>query len=314
MHRDSSTYVSQCLISTTPGSNRPWGFEELDTGAGTIGVHLGKWTSDGKTHDGNKVANAIFSLTHKLGDIETQSLQTVTVVVPVLNEARRLPSVLEKLLAHDWLMDGVIPEFIVVDGGSDDGSAQLASTFPGVQLIQMKRGSGRGEALSAGFASSKGEFIVTFPSDDEYQLDAIESVVRTLRAHESQVVFGSRVGLCVDSDQRLRNIYGGRTRAYYLSKWGGISLSLLSGLFWRRWVADVLTSVKGFRREYIERLTLNGYSADWDARVIVDASKMQIAIAEVPVQFSPRTSSEGKKIRTRDGIRALKVLILERFK
>jgi glycosyltransferase involved in cell wall biosynthesis len=302
------------LISTTPGSNRPWGFEELDTGVGTIGVHLGKWTSDGKTHDGKKVANAIFTLANKHKDNHIQGLQTVSVVVPVLDEAGRLPSVLEKLLAHDWLMDGVIPEFIVVDGGSADATAQIASNFPGVHLIEMNRGAGRGEALSAGIAASRGEFIVTFPGDDEYQLDAIESVVRTLRAHESQVVFGSRVGLCVDSDQRLRNIYGGRTRTYFLSKWGGISLSLLSGLLWRRWVADVLTSVKGFRREYICQLTLNGFSADWDARVIVDASRLQIAIAEVPVQFSPRTLAEGKKIRTRDGVRALRVLLVERFK
>jgi 2-phospho-L-lactate transferase/gluconeogenesis factor (CofD/UPF0052 family) len=312
--RDPSAYVTQCLISTTPGSNQPWGFEELDTGVGTIGVHLGKWTSDGLTHDGNKVANAVSTLARKPGHDEAQSLQTVSIVVPVLDEAERLPTVLEKLLAHDWLLDGVIPEFIVVDGGSTDGTAQIAASFPGVQLVQMYRGTGRGEALCAGISASKGEYIVTFPGDDEYQLDAIESVVRTLRAHQTQVVFGSRVGLCVDSDKRLQTIYGGRTRTYFLSKWGGVSLSLLSGLFWRRWVADVLTSVKGFRREFICQLTLKGYSADWDARVIVDSSRMQIAIAEVPVQYSPRTPSEGKKIRARDGVRALRVLLVERLR
>ena len=173
----------------------------------------------------------------------------------------------------------------------------------------MKFGVGRGEALARGIQVSTGQLIVTFPADDEYDVVAIAEVATLLRTTHAPIVFGSRIGLCADTDKRLRSIYGGRSRTYYLSKWGGFTLSVLSGFFYKRWVADTLTSVKGFTRESIGNLSLNGKSADWDVRLIMDASFAEIAIAEVPVGFRPRRVNEGKKIRPKHGVRAVVIMI-----
>ena len=86
-------------------------------------------------------------------------------------------------------------------------------------------------------------------------------------------------------------------------------MSLISGLLYKRWVADTLTSVKGFSRKALDSLSLAGVSADWDLQLIVDSSIHELAIAEIPVQYRPRTVKEGKKIRVIHGLRAILVLI-----
>jgi 2-phospho-L-lactate transferase/gluconeogenesis factor (CofD/UPF0052 family) len=305
-----SSYVSQCFVSTSQTSTTPWGMEKVDTSGHGIGFHVGQWSSDGRKHDGQRVANGLVSLARVNAELEKNPrYKTISVVIPVLNEFQRLPIVLEKLITFDWLAHDLIPEFVVVDGGSVDGSAELIQDFPVVRGLRMEFGVGRGEALTRGIQVSTGQLIVTFPADDEYDVVAIAEVASLLRTTHAPIVFGSRIGLCADTDKRLRSIYGGRSRTYYLSKWGGFTLSVLSGFFYKRWVADTLTSVKGFTRESIGSLSLNGKSADWDVRLIMDASFAEIAIAEVPVGFRPRRVDEGKKIRPKHGVRAVVTMI-----
>jgi 2-phospho-L-lactate transferase/gluconeogenesis factor (CofD/UPF0052 family) len=308
--RPVSSYVSQCFLSTSGNSLTPWGIEKFDRSSHGVGYHIGQWTSDGKKHDGQRVANGLVSLgRHALMPQEDSRYTTISVVIPVLNEFERLPIVLEKLITFDWLAHNLIPEFIVVDGGSDDGSAELIREFPIVRSISLKAGTGRGEALRTGIQNATSQIIVTFPSDDEYEVSSIADVASLLRSTRVPIVFGSRIGLCADTDARLRKIYGGRNRTYYMSKWGGFTLSVLSGFLYKRWIADTLTSVKGFSSNSIERLSMKGKSADWDVRIIMDASREEFAIAEVPVEFRPRRLEQGKKIRPVHGIQAMTMMI-----
>ena len=308
--RDPSSYVTQCFMSTSRESIRPWGLEEGFSSRVAIGVHTGQWTIDGKTHDGNRVASGLILLSNRLQELSTAvGYISISVVIPVLDEVDRISHVLEGLLKFDWLAHDLIPEFVVVDGGSVDGSLEIVKNFPVVHKISLVRGVGRGEAIRKGIESATGEFVVTFPADGEYEVGSIVEIIRVLRNSPVPVVFGSRAGFCVDSAKQLREIYGGRSFLYFASRWGGILLSLISGLLYKRWVADTLTSVKGFSRKALDSLSLAGVSADWDLQLIVDSSIHELAIAEIPVQYRPRTVKEGKKIRVIHGLRAILVLI-----
>jgi glycosyltransferase involved in cell wall biosynthesis len=82
----------------------------------------------------------------------------VSVIIPVLNEALNLPHVVARL------PEGIF-EVIVVDGGSTDGSCDVArGLLPGVRIIDQDR-CGKGNALECGFRACRGDVVVTIDAD-----------------------------------------------------------------------------------------------------------------------------------------------------
>lgn len=93
----------------------------------------------------------------------------LSVVVPVLNEAQELPGLLERLLPV--IRNG--SEVIVVDGGSDDGSAELAQRA-GFTVLRSARG--RARQMNAGAALATGSVLLFLHADTRLP-DAAEGSV-----------------------------------------------------------------------------------------------------------------------------------------
>ena len=75
----------------------------------------------------------------------------ISVIIPALNEAQNLPGVLAALAG-----DGVEAEIIVVDGGSADGTPDVARRA-GVRVIEMAPG--RGDQLRAAAEAAAGDVL-----------------------------------------------------------------------------------------------------------------------------------------------------------
>ena len=97
----------------------------------------------------------------------------LSIVVPVLDEAQHLPDLLAELAA---LPGGA--EVIVADGGSRDGSPELAARAPGVRVVRSGRG--RARQMNAGAAVSTGEALLFLHADTRLPAGAGEAVRRTL--------------------------------------------------------------------------------------------------------------------------------------
>jgi 2-phospho-L-lactate transferase/gluconeogenesis factor (CofD/UPF0052 family) len=297
-------FLDHILLSSDKGSYQPWGFAKIEESE--IGIYIGQLSGSNGCHDGKRVVNGLMSIAlNSERFTSSSSYKRVTIVLPNLNEERTLAKVLETLYFFDWLNFGIIPEFIFVDGGSTDKSVAIASAFPGMKIVSLHANLGRGAAISEGVNRASGDYIITFPTDDEYTPDAIVQVFQMLSQNPSAIVFGTRTTLSVDTNARLKEIYEGNWGAYFLSKWGGFSLTILAGIRWKRWISDPLTGVKGFSRDTKEKLSLEGATLNWDTRLITDSSKIRVPILEVPVNFHPRTKSMGKKVRMSDGLFAL---------
>jgi 2-phospho-L-lactate transferase/gluconeogenesis factor (CofD/UPF0052 family) len=269
-------------------------------------ISAGKWSLDNYYHDGVKVAHGLMTIASQDSHLfKNNAFLSISIVVPMLDEIQTIEKVLKDLVTFDWLKDGFVPQIIVVDGGSQDGSWEKVRNFGGIHSLQDQKGKGRGSAIRLGISKSKGDFIVTFPADAEYQISSILDVVNALIQSGSEIVFGSRSTLCSDTDARLKEIYGGKGKEYFLSKWGGFLLSLVSAIRYRKWISDPLTSIKGFKRNALSSLSMEGDGLDWDTQIIVDSSKLGKSIVEIPVEFLPRTSAEGKKTTISKGIQAL---------
>jgi 2-phospho-L-lactate transferase/gluconeogenesis factor (CofD/UPF0052 family) len=308
----SSEYVSQILLSSSRQSYLPWGFSDLEDRG--IGIHIGQLRkSEGDFHDGPRVVNGLISLSRRRESLQTyKAYDLVSVIMPNLNEVEYLPRVLEEIYYFDWLSFGILPEFILVDSNSSDGSVAIAEKFPGLRVIKLDSDMGRGFALRTGIESATGEFLVTFPTDGEYEAKAVVEVVNLLRQNRGTVVYGSRSSLAVDNFKKLKKVYQGNFWLYILSNWGGVCLTLISGVKFSRWISDPLTSVKGSEKSTWKSLSKSGNSANWDTRIIVDASRNQIPILEVPVKYNPRNREAGKKMNILWGMKALFQLLWSR--
>lgn len=93
----------------------------------------------------------------------------VSAILPVYNGSRYLQRALSSVLEQSRPPD----EVIVVDDGSDDGSLDVASCFPGVTCVSIAH-SGQAVALNTGIERSRGTHLSFLDADDEWTAQKLE--------------------------------------------------------------------------------------------------------------------------------------------
>jgi len=83
-----------------------------------------------------------------------------TAVIPAFNEAARISAVLAAVTAADS-----IDEILVVDDGSQDRTAEVASAVPGVKVIRLAENRGKAGAMWEGAKRAKHEVVVFLDAD-----------------------------------------------------------------------------------------------------------------------------------------------------
>ena len=111
----------------------------------------------------------------------------VSLVTPSLNMARYLPVCIESVLGQDYPNI----EYIVVDGGSTDGSLELLEKYRGRLTYTTSRDRGPSDAAFKGFRQSHGEILAWLNADDALEPGAIHTAVEYLQTHpDVDVVYG----------------------------------------------------------------------------------------------------------------------------
>ena len=83
----------------------------------------------------------------------------ISVVVPAYNEAGRISAVLRPVIASQWVDD-----VIVVDDGSDDGTAEEAAQFP-VRVATLPENRGKAAALDHGVTLARNDTLLFLDAD-----------------------------------------------------------------------------------------------------------------------------------------------------
>lgn len=113
-------------------------------------------------------------------------MNTISTITPVFNTERYLAQAIESIRAQ------TVPpsQLIVVDDGSTDRSAQIARSFPEVELHSIAH-SGIGAARNRGVRAATGSFLAFLDADDLWFPHTIESLLPPLIADPSlDAVFG----------------------------------------------------------------------------------------------------------------------------
>lgn len=117
----------------------------------------------------------------------------LSIVIPAYNEAGAIDSVLEELLAVLAGCD-LTYEVIVVDDGSQDGTAARAEQHEGITLLQHRQNRGYGAALKTGLRHAQHPLICITDADGTYPNECIPDLAHRLSANGYDMVVGARTG------------------------------------------------------------------------------------------------------------------------
>ena len=295
------TLVTRCFLqSETESGNLPGG---APTGFKTIEFN---WETTAGVHLGGKVAEEIISVVNERAKATVTPLPyMVSIIVPGLNEVKTVARVLNELRRLNTQAFGIAKEIIFVDGGSTDGTFESAQSVRDVHVFQPPHCRGRGHALRFGIEQARGNFVIFFPCDAEYDVLDLNLMISILMQNDFNAVFGSRAIKGDSMPRRIRRIYGKDYFGYLIGLYGGKLLSILCLILYNRFVADPLTGMKAFQRKLLDNLNLSSNSVDLETEIVAKLALRDNFILEVPINYFPRRRDQGKKIRLWDGILAL---------
>ena len=218
---------------------------------------------------------------------------TCSVVIPTLNEAGNIVTVLRQLDQFD--------DIVLVDGLSDDGTVALArATRPDITVLERKP-RGKGDALRAGFEAATGDVIVIMDADGSMDPEEVN-------------VFMSMVALGFDLVKGSRLACGGGSHDLTLVRqWGNAALCRLANtLFHTQWT-DLCYGYLAFRRSCLPQLALTADGFEIESQILGHAALAGLRIAEIPSIEMPRLTGDSHLNARRDGTRILRAMLAARF-
>jgi glycosyltransferase involved in cell wall biosynthesis len=219
---------------------------------------------------------------------------TVSVVIPTLNESKNLPLVLP-YIPLDW-----VDEVILVDGRSTDDTVEVARlVMPSIKVV-MEKTPGKGAAMRAGYAASKGDIIIILDADGSNDPREIPRFVKAL-IDGVDMAKGSRFATG-----------GGTTDMPRIRKWGnGTFVHMVNFLFGTRWT-DLCYGYHAFWRHSLNEINLDNVNGfEIDTSLYLKAVQAKLRVTEVPSFEGYRFFGYGKLQTIPDGWRVLKTIMKE---
>ncbi len=231
-------------------------------------------------------------------EVETDAPTEVEVsfVMPCLDEAQTLEGCIR---AAQRCIDenGLDAEVVIADNGSTDGSPEIARRC-GARVVHVAE-KGYGRALQAGFEAARGRYLIMGDADQSYDFGEGMKFVEQLRAgHE--LVMGSRF---------LGTIEPGAMP--WKHRWiGNPVLSWIGRVLFRTPISDFHCGLRALTKDAYERMNLRTAGMEFASELVVKASVMGLATAEVPITLHPDGRDRAPHLRSfRDGWRHLRFMM-----
>ena len=226
---------------------------------------------------------------------------SITIIIPLFNEAATIESVIRKVIAADTL--GLKKDIIVVDDGSKDGGGSIAEKFgpEGVRLITKSGNYGKGAAVRTGVLCSEGDIVLIQDADLEYDPADYPALLSPIVSGRADVVYGSR--FVSSNPHRV---------LYFWHFVSNVFLTLLSNMLTNLNLTDMETGYKVFRGDLIRNAApfLECRRFDFEPEITAVISKIPaVRIYEVGISYFGRTYAEGKKIRFIDAVHAIYAIL-----
>ncbi len=226
----------------------------------------------------------------------------LSVIICCYNERETIADVIARTKAVD-LGNSWEREILVIDNYSTDGTREILQQLsdPEIRVIFHERNMGKGMSIRTGIEQMTGDYMIIQDADKEYDPADHPKFCRKVEETGATAVFGSRV-------------LGGQVRYKYAhAYWGVRFLTAVTNLLFGGKLTDVATATKMVRADLVKSLNLTTTDFNLDFEL---PNKILLAghqILEIPISYDPRTYAEGKKISSKDGLRALLTMLRDRL-
>ncbi|HEY40754.1 MAG TPA: glycosyltransferase family 2 protein [Dehalococcoidia bacterium] len=220
---------------------------------------------------------------------------TITALICALNEEASIPHILPMI--PEW-----VDEVLLVDGHSTDKTVEMAKEFrPDIKVVYQP-GKGKGDALKCGIENSTGDIIVTLDADGSTAPEEMEEFVKPL-LNGYEFAKGSRFRGTLPHNKPWYRILG---------NW--IITLTFDVLFLRRYT-DLCSGYNAFHKAAIEQARpwpLDGFENEpfINCRMV----KRGVKVIEIAHTDRGRIQGDVKELSWRQGFKAIKTMIRERFR
>lgn len=215
------------------------------------------------------------------------STPSISIVLPCLNEATNLVSLLPKLKQAQ-----PHAEILVVDDGSTDDSAKICLQHD-IRVVSHPQPLGNGAAIKAGAREAKGDIIVFMDSDGQHQPDDIQLLLNKLEEGYDMVV-GARHSNTHASTKRLI---------------GNTIFNKLASFMTGQKIEDLTSGFRAVRAKHFKKflyLLPNGFSYPTTSTMAFFRSALPVAY--IPIHAGKRDGKSKIKLLN-DGLRFFVIIL-----
>jgi glycosyltransferase involved in cell wall biosynthesis len=241
----------------------------------------------------------------------------VSIIVPVYNEARTLPTLLDRVWRQP--IAPAAKEIVIVESNSSDGSREIVAAFVAqrdcratpVRVIYEDAPRGKGQAVRLGFAAASGDILLIQDADLEYDVADYPDLIRPILEGHAAFVIGSRH---LGHDRwKIRKFARGDVRALFMNL-GGILFHAFFNAVFSSHLTDPTSMYKVLRADCLQGLQLSCNRFDFDFELTGKLIRAGFTPLEVAVAYRSRGFDQGKKIRIfRDPVTWVVAIVKSRF-
>ena len=180
---------------------------------------------------------------------------------------------------------------------------EIIKNLKGANLKKVfhKDNQGKGAAIKSALSHIEGEITIIQDADLEYHPDEYPQLIEQILKKRADVVFGSR--------------FIGAHRCFLFNHYiGNKIVNLVANILYNTTLSDFMTCYKAFKSPILKKINITSNRFGFEAEITGEVFRRGLRVYEVPISYSGRNISEGKKIKWTDFFVVIWGLLKTKFK